>query len=219
MTIIAEIGQNYCGNIGLARILIKEAKENGADLVKFQLFDSMKLYGDDEHPSPNREQAEELFDYGAFCGIEVFFSVFDVERVKWCEEIGVKRYKIASSFRENKKLRNTVEKTGKPILVSWDTYDYMPIPVKNTQFLFCISTYPAIPPLYLGLIYFPHCYQGFSDHTIGIDAAKLALARGAQIIEKHFALDHLIGVDSEWSMTPIELEELKEWEKKVKELL
>jgi len=58
--------------------------------------------------------------------------------------------------------------------------------------------------------------QGFSDHTIGLDAAKIALARGAHIIERHFAIDHQTGVDAEWSMTPSELKELKRFETIVK---
>ena len=31
--------------------------------------------------------------------------------------------------------------------------------------------------------------MGFSDHTIGIETALLAVARGARVIEKHFTLD------------------------------
>ena len=30
---------------------------------------------------------------------------------------------------------------------------------------------------------------GYSDHTIGIDACKLAASKGATVIEKHFTLD------------------------------
>jgi sialic acid synthase SpsE len=32
-------------------------------------------------------------------------------------------------------------------------------------------------------------YFGYSDHTIGIDSAILAISRGASVIEKHFTLD------------------------------
>jgi len=53
-------------------------------------------------------------------------------------------------------------------------------------------------------------YAGFSDHTIGLDYAKLAIVRGATIIEKHFTLDkNLPGCDQAGSMTPKELKELK----------
>ena len=32
-------------------------------------------------------------------------------------------------------------------------------------------------------------YDGYSDHTLGIETCLLAISRGATIIEKHFTLD------------------------------
>lgn len=47
---------------------------------------------------------------------------------------------------------------------------------------------------------------GFSDHTVGIDAAVAATARGAALIEKHFTLDKsLPGPDHAASLSPDEL--------------
>ena len=61
---------------------------------------------------------------------------------------------------------------------------------------------------------------GFSDHTIGLDAAKIALARGAQIIEKHFLLEHEPDFpDEAWSMDVEGLRDLVRWEKVCKEVL
>lgn len=49
-------------------------------------------------------------------------------------------------------------------------------------------------------------YVGFSDHTVGIDAAMIALSRGARMIEKHFTLDkQMYGPDHSGGMTPAEL--------------
>ncbi len=63
-------------------------------------------------------------------------------------------------------------------------------------------------------------FDGFSDHTIGLDCAKIALARGAEIIEKHFTLDKsMYGPDHCLSMTPDELKELVRWEGICKECL
>ncbi len=44
MEIIAEIGQNHNGSIILAKELIHAAKENGADVAKFQIYNAKKLF-------------------------------------------------------------------------------------------------------------------------------------------------------------------------------
>ena len=56
---------------------------------------------------------------------------------------------------------------------------------------------------------FPGYAIGYSDHTIGIDAAVAAVAMGAKVIEKHFTLDKsLPGTDHILSATPSELNEM-----------
>lgn len=233
--IVAEISQNFT-NLTEATKLVRLAKENGADLVKAQLFDGEKTYGRKVPAELSLGDARDLFDYGKEIDIEVFFSVFDVERVKWCEEIGVKRYKIAYSQKENDVLKKIVGRTGKPIIISCDdTGVIFPTNWHVVSFLYCIPEYPTINVRFEAGLFEDHGggtlgssddrreyhkeYHGFSDHTFGIDLAKIALARGADIIEKHFAIDHQTGVDAEWSMTPSELKELKRWETVCKEAL
>jgi len=204
--LVAEIGQNHCGEMKLARELIRRVKENGGDLVKFQLYDSKKLYGKKQVEELTFDQAKMLFEFGETVGIEVFFSVFNVERIKWCEEIGVKRYKIACSQVKNIYLIQQVFKTKKPIIISTPELHGGACECIN---LCCVPKYPAdIKEYDLDNL---DCYDGVSDHTIGIELAKETLKRGL-ILEKHFAIDHQTGVDAEWSMTPDELRELKRWE-------
>jgi sialic acid synthase SpsE len=63
-------------------------------------------------------------------------------------------------------------------------------------------------------------YSGFSDHTIGIDAALVAIARGARIIEKHFTLDrNMPGPDHAGSMEPHELASLCQYAKSFSAIL
>lgn len=197
--IIAECSQNY-SSIAEAKLLILKAKQCGAYLAKFQLFDAMKLYG---HLSPfelSRKDAEALFNYGQGADIEVFFSVFDTERVRWCEEMGVKRYKIAYRSRNDTELIEAVGKTGKPFVVSSDT-----LTIYSTLY-FIRWQKVDINQIDFSL------FEGISDHTVGLDTAKQAISNGARIIEKHFALSHEYGADSEWSMTPRELVELRQYE-------
>ena len=200
--IIAEIGQNHCGNMQLAKILIGLARLYGADLVKFQLYDHKKLYGNNggiPNVELSYEQAKELFEYGKMLDIEVFFSVFDTEHIRWCEEIGVKRYKIPYKWRGNKELVEAVRATNKPVMVS----SYKP---EFGDTLYCISEYPAsIEDIDWSQM---EACNGFSDHTIGIGAVKEAIRRGSKVIEKHFAINHETGVDAEWSMDPKELKDL-----------
>jgi len=217
--IICEIGVNWQGNIDLAKKLIVEAKRGGGDLAKFQLYDVDKLFPDKkiiargknwyDEVKPTqltKEQAKMLFNYGESVGIEVFFSVFDTERVKWCEDIGVKRYKIAYNQRDNKKLIKKLLGTGKWLMASVDKADCY---VKGAAdiLLYCVPCYPA--PIeavdFSSLLRF----GGFSDHTVGLDASKMALSRGVKIIEKHFCLTReRDGVDIPLSITPDELKEL-----------
>ena len=50
---------------------------------------------------------------------------------------------------------------------------------------------------------------GYSDHTMGIEAAIASVPLGAKIIEKHFTLDKdLLGPDHWFSVNPYELSEL-----------
>jgi len=200
--LIAEIGQNFLGDIKLAKWLIQLAQANGADLAKFQLYDSKKLYGEYQDTELTKGQALELFNYGKEVGIEVFFSVFDTERVKWCEEIGVARYKVAYWMRDKKTL-DAILNTGRPVIASGDL-DYMP---DCWNLLYCVSEYPAKTVDFRSIDF--DIFSGFSDHTIGLDTAKIAIARGARIIEKHLAINHQDGVDAEWSMTPGELRGLR----------
>lgn len=208
-TIICEIGQNHCGNMDMAKLLIGQAFLSGADMVKFQLYDSKALYGEKQKSELSKEQAIMLFEYGKRIGVEVFFSVFDKIRIAWCEEMGVSHYKISCAMADNRFLVNDVFKTRVPMMISsqkprlWGG---------EVSLLYCVPKYPAsLDDLMFSNVDFTKDFQGYSDHTIGLDACKIAMARGAIIIEKHFAANHSIGVDAKWSMTPSELKELRRW--------
>ncbi|MBI2058320.1 MAG: N-acetylneuraminate synthase family protein [Nitrospirae bacterium] len=87
---------------------------------------------------------------------------------------------------------------------------------RNSQIvlLHCVSLYPT-PDLACNMRrisglrrLFPYPV-GYSDHTEGIEAARLATALGAVMIEKHFTLDKsLAGPDHAFSCDPSELRAL-----------
>ena len=152
-------------------------------------------------------------------GIEFLASVFDAERVSWCEAVNMKRYKIASRSIYNQPLLDAVLKTGKPMIISLGRMDSRGKPdIPKAQYLYCVAKYPApLSDLHLERVDFSK--YGVSDHTVGIEAAMCAIARGARIVEKHFTLDKTLpGHDQACSMEPSELIKLVEFSRKWEEM-
>ncbi len=203
-----------------AKEMIRIAKECGASLSKFQLFDA-----EDDKGKPHYDwvkeheltfdQAKMLFNYGASIGIEVFFSVFGVKFVDWCERIKVKRYKLACGLRDYATWK-AIQFTDKPIIISYPAFPNENYFYGVASHIYCPAGYPQKD---LRLILVDE-FDGFSDHTIGLDAAKIAIARGAEIIEKHFVLEHNpLFPDDAWSMDVSQLRELVAWENTVRQIL
>jgi sialic acid synthase SpsE len=230
--IIAEIGQNHNGDLEMAKRLIRVAKESGADVAKFQVYDAKALFPMENNPwyeyncktELSRIQIDDLANECAKCGIEFMASVFDIERIDWLEAVGVKRYKIASRSVRDLPLIERLVATGKPIIVSlgmWNEPKFPQIVGANSlEFLYCVSKYPTpLADVHLRAVDFSR-YAGFSDHTIGIAAPIAAIALGARIIEKHFTLDkNLYGPDHKGSMTPGELAALSGFAMEIAEAL
>ena len=54
-----------------------------------------------------------------------------------------------------------------------------------------------------------HPHVGYSDHIEGVESAKIAILKGATVIEKHFTTDkELPGRDNKFAILPAELLEL-----------
>ena len=100
--LIAEIGSNWEGDISIAKKLIKQSQNAGANAVKFQMWRAEDLYP--SHPLFKKIKktelsfnvAKKLKFFSDSIGIEFFCSVFYPEAVDYLESLGVKRYKIAS---------------------------------------------------------------------------------------------------------------------------
>lgn len=231
MLIIAEIGQNHNGDIKLAKELIVAAKKMGADIAKFQLYEvdsifesTFEWYKETKEAQLTKEQVIELVNYCRRTSIEFMASVLDIDRVKWCEEIGVNRYKIASRSIYDRRLIRAIAATGKDIIASLGMYQGKRFPRINARgkvdFLYCVAKYPTLPEDLDFLRVDFNKYSGFSDHTIGIEATLVAIARGARIVEKHFTLDKTMhGPDHSLSMEPKELKQIVEFSQKFEGIL
>lgn len=224
MIVIAEIGINHNGSLDLAHELIRQARIAGADIAKFQFYDPYKIFGPQgSHPNPvaleqalplqfDADQASQLKAWCDQEGIEFMASAFDLERFGWMESLGVPRHKIASRSVGNRALCEAILGTGKETFVSLGFWDegQVPFAAANARYLYCVPKYPCpYEALSLPRAFADSIYEGFSDHTIGIEAALVAIGRGARIIEKHFTLNKALpGPDHICSATPEELAEL-----------
>ena len=227
--VIAEIGSNWEGDIKKAEKIIRECKNAGADAVKFQMWRASDLYSK-KHPQWNTirksevtsEKAEKMKKYADGQKIEFFCSAFYPEAVDHLELIGVKKYKIASRtcLLKDKYSLETLEKvakTRKPVIISMgmggNKKRIMKIFSKSKKtFCYCISEYPA--PFEKINWKKAIKYDGFSDHSLGIDAPFLFTllkkqTRTKQItIEKHVKLKNSRGPDASTSITTDLLKEL-----------
>ena len=167
--IIAEIGINHNGNLGIARDLIDVAVVAGADAVKFQkrtidlVYTQEFLDGTRESPwgTTQREQKEGL-EFGLddyteidkYCkekGIEWFASAWDLESQKFLKQFDLKHNKIASAMIVYDDLLQAVASEGKHTFIStgMTTEDEITNAVEIFQsencpfdLMHCISTYP-----------------------------------------------------------------------------
>ncbi len=246
-TIIAEAGINHNGNMSTMKELILRAKECGADIFKTQAYSVELLFPDHVIQAQGKNwynevlktelTKEQLFQIASWCKeveIEFMASAFDSDRVRWLEEIGVAKHKIGCRLYHSDldeadgEIGETVEAmclTGKPIIVSCPYGEDRPfLPTEApVYYLYCVPEYPApLSSLKFSQVTFDgHIWDGFSDHTQGLEASMIAISRGASIIEKHFSLDKndKRGPDHICSCEPKELKQLVEFAKKVEEAL
>ena len=151
MEIIAEIGQNHNGDIKLAKELIYAAKENGADVAKFQIFNAKKLFSKQNNPwYQDNIKAElkikdimELNDTCKKVNIEFMASVFDSKFLKLTEKIKMKRYKIASRSIHDKNLVKKILSLKKPTIISLGFWNKKKLPFNRNKnqisYLYCVS--------------------------------------------------------------------------------
>ena len=136
--VVAEIGQNHNGQIGMAKRLIEMAARCGADAVKFQKRDIRSELTEEAYNRPYdnsnsfaatygehreflelaEEQHRELREYALACGVTYFCTACDAPSVAVMERVGNPIYKIASRDITNIPLLEVVGSTGKPVIVS-----------------------------------------------------------------------------------------------------
>lgn len=223
VTLIAEIGSNYDGDLDHAKRYIAAAAEAGAHVAKFQSLSRDGLIARKVRDAKSGEVVDNP-KYAAFgnqglpdawhyalkgcCddnGIEFMSTPFSLEAVDLLEDVGVKRYKIASGDMTFAALQTKIAQTGKPILQSTGAsyLDEVEMAAKRLReagcedltLLHCTASYPpawedlnlnALKTMQAAL---PDTPLGLSDHSPGALAPIAAIALGAVVIEKHVTFD------------------------------
>ncbi len=162
------------------------------------------------------EWHKEIFRVAKEEGITCFSTPFDKTAVDFLETLNNPIYKIASFEITDIPLIKYIASKHKPIILSTGIATEEDIRLaletihsegnQDITLLKCTSAYPA-PIDDANLLTIPDMKRrfgvkvGVSDHTLGSIVPMTAVALGAELIEKHFIIDHSIGgPDSEFSM-------------------
>jgi sialic acid synthase SpsE len=234
--VVAEVGNNHEGDYALAEELVRLAAQAGADAVKFQTIVPEKLVSPAETERVRQlrrfqlsyDQFTQLAGVAARHAILFLSTPFDLDSARFLDPL-VPAFKIASGDNDFFPLLEIVARTGKPILLSVGLMDLEEVQRSKAfveriwrgqgvrgelALLHCVVSYPT-PPEQANLLAIRELQAlgvtaGYSDHTLGIEAAVLSVALGARIVEKHFTIakGHSDFRDHQLSADPAELAEL-----------
>jgi pseudaminic acid synthase len=169
---------------------------------------------------------KELFTYGKSLGIKIFSTPFDDTAVNFLEKLNCPIYKISSFEMTDLNLVKKVSQTKKPIIISTGMANLNEIETtfktarrngaKDITLLYCVSNYPSsINDFNLNNIKILKdkfkCKVGISDHSKDNRVAIASIASGAEVIEKHIALDNQKkGFDIDFSLKGKEIKKLRD---------
>ena len=217
--IIAEIGINHNGSVSLAKKMIDIAVTTGCDAVKFQKRTVDVVYTKEELAKERtsvfgktngdlkrglefgEEEYREIDDYCRQHGIMWFASCWDEQAVDFVEDFDVPCYKIASASLTDDNLLKYTRSKGKPVLLStgMSTMEQIRHAVsvlgEDDLILYhCTSTYPSnADETNLRVIETFRkefsCPIGYSGHERGVTPSVLAVALGANSVERHITTD------------------------------
>jgi sialic acid synthase SpsE/sugar phosphate isomerase/epimerase/CBS domain-containing protein len=171
--VIAEVGINHNGDLGIAKQLVDAAVAAGADAVKFQKRKLRETYREEIVEQPRHgeqglqyivplliefelgdDQFRELFAYCARRGLTAMCTPWDLASVDFLETCNLAAYKIGSPDLTNFPLIEHVARTRKPMLLSTGmsteeevrrTLAFLDRIGAEYALFHCVSTYPAAP--------------------------------------------------------------------------
>lgn len=223
--VIGEIGVNHNGDFFTACKLVDAAIEAGCTSVKTQLWDTERVYPRERWDEMKKLELsrKDIIGLKGFCrgrGIELIVTPDDTIDAQFIAEIGFKRIKTSSMSVTNLPLLKYIGTLGMPVIFStgacnWSEFNaaYSAIGRNDTTVLHCVSAYPApLEQMNMRVLLemrdmiFRRSPIGLSDHTLGTEAAIMALAMEATVFEKHLTLSRdQEGPDHQASLTPPEM--------------
>jgi N,N'-diacetyllegionaminate synthase len=223
--VIAEAGVAHFGSLEKAFALVDLAVEAKADAVKFQHFRSDRLVGPSAPEWRKRLSSRELSDdemlqTASHCrkrGITFLCTAHDEPALDLLDgTVGVPAFKIGSGEVENWPYIADIARRGKPVILSTGMYTIDLIETalrvlaengcREAAILHCVTSYPADPAT-INLDAMRQIREifdgpvGYSDHTAGTAVALASVALGADIVEKHIALDFNVPDAHDWKVS------------------
>ena len=168
---------------------------------------------------------KKLFNYAKKIGIKIFSTPFDDKAVDFLEKLNCPIYKISSFEMTDLLLIKKASLTKKPIIISTGMANTKEIDeafftakkygAKKITLLYCVSNYPSKNSDFnLNNIKFLKkrykCKIGLSDHSKDNRIAMAAVAAGAEVVEKHIALEgQKKGLDISFSLKGKEIKNFR----------
>jgi N-acetylneuraminate synthase len=217
--VVAEIGINHNGDIGLAKRLISVAVAAGCDAVKFQKRTVEQVYTPEELSKPRESPFGETngaLKHGLEFGLKAYREIdrycqevkiawtaspWDERSVDFISMFEVPYFKIASATLTDDTLLRYIRSKGKPIMMgtgmsTMEEIDHA-VEVLGTDDLVLLHSNSTYPSQYseLNLRTIPALRErydvpvGYSGHETGIPSSVAAVVLGACLVERHITLD------------------------------
>lgn len=219
--IIAEAGVAHFGDMDKARALIDMAVNAKADAVKFQIFQTEEMISSSAPEWRTRMASKELTannfaelkKYADKKDITFLATAHDLPSLQIIRNLKLPAIKIGSGELQNWEFMRKAGELSVPVILSTGLYNLDQIGEalthinnQDTAVLHCVTAYPT-PNNQVNL----HAIEtirskfqiitGYSDHTEGIHIPLAAIARGANILEKHISLDFNIEGAQDWKVS------------------
>jgi len=214
--------------------MILAAKKSGADSVKFQLWNPMKLKPGPWDKDGRRKIYERsyldykkfklLYNFSKKNKIDCFASIFSADEILLHKKVNSKIVKIPSHESYNIKIIDECVKNFEYVLISLGALKKDELikilkivkQKKNLIPLHCVSAYPlnAEDTNFYKMNYISNYSKlfGYSGHMDSINDAIYAINNGAKIIEKHFTINkNLEGRDNKFALLPMQFKILRDF--------